>query len=434
MDKSYYLFLANIAVESGGVALCIVSGLLIFLSKRIYKQNVGSLQGMNFSIGGGLISNIVGLIFKGNSNPIIFNLVKTANFLEFFFSYSTLFFFGYYLLFKAEKTGRKSKKNIKILLILIYAVQILLLIISQFKNLYYYYDENLAYQRGEYFWISHFVCIASMIINAIIFVSNHKLFSNRENTGFFTYILFPTIALILQTFIYGLFLTNFAEIFGLGIMMFFLLYDQMEMYIKREQEYSKMKIDIMLSQIQPHFIFNSISAIYELCRQDSEKARSALLSFSNYLRGNMNSLNSPELIPFNDELNHINAYLELEKMRFNDRLNIVYDIKEKDFMIPPLSVQPIVENAVKHGLCKKENGGTLILTTEKNDNNILITVSDNGVGFDTELLNNTSNSHIGLNNVTKRLQQSGKGDLIIQSKPNEGTTVIITIFEQEQKI
>ena len=203
--------------------------------------------------------------------------------------------------------------------------------------------------------------------------------------------------------------------------------DQMDRYLEQKKEITKMKIDVMLSQIQPHFLYNSIGAISELCKQDPLQAREALQSFADYLRGNMNSLNSPDFIPFTEELSHIEAYLKLEKMRFADKLNIEYDIEEKDFLLPPLTVQPIVENAVKHGICKTEDGGTVILKTRRDGDEIIISIIDNGIGFDTALFDKNSKGHIGIVNVKKRLEHTNCGRLIINSKDGVGTTAKIII-------
>lgn len=198
---------------------------------------------------------------------------------------------------------------------------------------------------------------------------------------------------------------------------------------EKEAELAEKRISIMLSQIQPHFLYNSISAIQGLCIQDPEKARTALGDFAFYLRGNLNSLVDNGNIPFSRELEHVETYLNLEKMRFEERLNIVYDIEEKDFYIPPLVVQPLVENAVKHGICKNEEGGTLTIKTRKREEDIVIAIIDDGVGFDIkeQKKNNDGKYHIGIQNVKDRLQQMADGELVIDSAPGKGTKAYIIL-------
>lgn len=192
-----------------------------------------------------------------------------------------------------------------------------------------------------------------------------------------------------------------------------------------QAELEKSKMEVIFSQIQPHFLYNSLSAIHELCRQDPEDARTALSTFITYLRGNMDSIQREHTIPFSKELNHISAYLQLEKMRFGDDLNVILDIQETDFYVPSLTIQPLVENAVKHGICGKEEGGTVILHTHREGDIVVIKIQDDGIGFDAGNLENVK--HIGLENAKKRLSNIVNGKLEIKSEPGIGTTATVTI-------
>ena len=140
--------------------------------------------------------------------------------------------------------------------------------------------------------------------------------------------------------------------------LYFSINIQKNIDLAMEEEKNKdAKIKLMLSQIRPHFIYNSLSSITTLIEIDPKKAQEALDNFTDYLRMNLSSITETKLIPFEYELKHIKTYVELEKIRFNDRINIIYDIKSMDFNVSPLSIQPIVENAIKHGILKKIEGG-----------------------------------------------------------------------------
>jgi len=199
---------------------------------------------------------------------------------------------------------------------------------------------------------------------------------------------------------------------------------------EKEKQLMESRISNMVSQIHQHFLYNSIHAIRELCRQDPEQAREALGDFLNYLRGNIAALSSETPIHFSREISHITAYLKLEKLRFGDRLNVVYDLQEKDFFLPSLTVQPLVENAVKHGICATENGGTVTLRTCKDGNKIVISIIDDSLGFDPEsyLEQDDRQPHVGIQNVQNRLQQMMNGELLIESTPGKGTTATITFY------
>ena len=142
----------------------------------------------------------------------------------------------------------------------------------------------------------------------------------------------------------------------------------------------------MNTQIQSHFIYNTLNSIQALCNTNPHKASELIEDFSMYLRTRLEFNKMPILIDIEDELENIRTYLNIEKARFGNRVNYQYNLKVGDFKIPPLTVQPLVENAVKHGISKKKGGGTVTISTFSDDDFIYIVVEDNGLGFDPELL------------------------------------------------
>ncbi len=194
-----------------------------------------------------------------------------------------------------------------------------------------------------------------------------------------------------------------------------------------ENELIQSRISIMLSQIQPHFLYNSLSAIKYLCDKDPKLAGKAVEHFSFFLRGNLDSLKSTARITFQKEMEHVNNYLYLEKLRFGERLTIFYDIQEEHFMIPTLTIQPIVENAVRYGVTMKEEGGSVTIATRKEGEEIIIIIEDDGVGFDINAKTDASRNHIGMENVRNRIRIQSKGDIIFKSIPGVGTYVEIRI-------
>lgn len=200
---------------------------------------------------------------------------------------------------------------------------------------------------------------------------------------------------------------------------------------KLEAELADSRISIMLSQIQPHFLYNALNSIYYLCDKDPTAAKQAISDFADYLRGNMDSLSRTGPVPFYMELKHLQTYLTIEKMRFEDTLNIEWDIQTKEFMIPPLTVQPLVENAVKHGVCRSEDGGTVWITTRECADHFEVEIKDNGVGFDVGELKSDGKSHIGIENVRNRLWKMCGATLEITSEKGKGTTALIRLPKKE---
>ncbi len=198
-----------------------------------------------------------------------------------------------------------------------------------------------------------------------------------------------------------------------------------------EQELIQSQIDIMRSQIQPHFLFNALGTIRALCVKEPKEARNALDFFAKYLRANMESLDQKECIPFLKEMEHVKSYLYIEKLRFGDLLNIEYDLEATDFSIPCMTVQTLCENAVKHGLLSKENGGTLTIRSRESISCYEVQIIDDGVGFDATKKFDDSRTHVGVENSRKRLAGMCNGTLSIGSILGKGTTITITIPKVE---
>ena len=192
-----------------------------------------------------------------------------------------------------------------------------------------------------------------------------------------------------------------------------------------EAELKESRISIMLSQIRPHFIYNTLGTIERMCLKDPQKAFDLVRNFSLYLRGNFSELDSVTPIRFAEELKHVEYYVNIEKVRFPD-MNIEYDVEAVDFVLPALSVQPLVENAIKHGLMRLESGGTVVIRSYETPTHFCVEVKDDGAGFDTDAPIDEK-KHVGLRNIRGRLKAMVNGELILESKVNAGTTAIIMI-------
>ena len=194
-----------------------------------------------------------------------------------------------------------------------------------------------------------------------------------------------------------------------------------------ELKLQESQISIMLSQIQPHFLYNTLNSIYQLCETNPMRAKAMVNFFAEYLRNNLSTLEEPGLISFDTELSHVKTYLEIEKIRFEDTLEIEYDIKCSEFFLPVLTVQPIVENAVKHGTSKKRGGGRVVISTLEDAEYYIVKVLDTGCGFDPSVPKNDGKSHVGIENVRQRLSNMCEGSLMIESEVGVGTLATIRI-------
>ena len=203
--------------------------------------------------------------------------------------------------------------------------------------------------------------------------------------------------------------------------------------LTKANELTKSRISLMMSQIQPHFVYNTLNAIMAMQKEAPDKAYDLTADFSSYLRYNINALSSVELIPFTEELKHIKVYLGIEKERFRERVNIEYDISDDDFAVPPLSIQPFVENAVKHGVCQKTEGGTVWLRCKETEDAYIVTIEDDGAGFDTSVLE-TNKRGVGVKNAMYRLSVLADAHTDIESEKGKGTKVIITFPKDRRSL
>lgn len=379
-----------------------------------------------------LISNIITLIFRINPTEKNISITKAITFL-----YQTLSYLTFVIYAKCVVEFINETHSIK--KYLVYAVEILsglltiACFISIFNEMIISYDNagnsvngplNLAYLIGM-------ACIPVIIFVYSLFFVRFLQKNRRVMLELFCAIPLFGIPFLFFFGIISLFIS-----FNFSFYSLYILYNleqiklsgkKDKILVETELELVESKNAIFISQIQPHFLYNVLNSIYSLCDSNPEKAKLAIVDFSKYLRTNLDSLKKKELISFDEELNHVKAYLRLEKLRYNDLLEVVYDIKSKDFQLPVLSIQPLVENSINHGLFSKENGGVVYIKSSENENYYEIRVIDDGSGFNENELLDPSRSHTGIDNVRSRLKIACNGTLEISSIRGVGTTAIIKI-------
>ena len=185
------------------------------------------------------------------------------------------------------------------------------------------------------------------------------------------------------------------------------------------------RVSTMMSQIRPHFIYNTLGSIEQLCNIDPGKAGELVHNFAKYLRGNFGELDNPKPILMSQEMEHVHHYISIENVRFPD-MTFSFEMNSDDFHIPALTVQPIVENAIKHGLMKLQKGGTIRVVSYETCTHYCVLVEDDGVGFDTDVLLD-ERKHVGIRNIRGRLKAMVNGTIEIESTQGVGTKVVITI-------
>ena len=223
---------------------------------------------------------------------------------------------------------------------------------------------------------------------------------------------------------------TFLTIVAVTCSLFYFIWLHLQFVREHERDLmAAQRIQIMMTQIQPHFLYNTLSTIEALCAEDPGKAAETTRKFALYLRQNIESLNLTGKIPFEKEMEHTLIYADIEMTRFPN-IRLTQDIQDRAFTLPALTVQPLVENAIRHGVRIRKKGVVEIATRRTREGHEIV-IRDNGKGFDPESAKSSSGTHIGIANVRERIEQMCGGTLTIESRIGEGTTVTIHIPAQE---
>lgn len=195
----------------------------------------------------------------------------------------------------------------------------------------------------------------------------------------------------------------------------------------------EVEMNHLYSQVTPHFVYNTLNTIIGLSYTDMDNTREALYCLATYFRAKLNVHYRNNMVLIEEEIELVKAYLYIEEMRFGDRLTVKYDIDESiQLMIPALSLQPLVENAVFHGISKKPEGGTIEISVQREGQFIRIKIYDNGVGIPAKKLQqlmNEESSRIGFTNPLKKFKLMKNADLRLYSEEGKGTTILILLPE-----
>ncbi|WP_455615560.1 sensor histidine kinase [Eisenbergiella sp.] len=298
-------------------------------------------------------------------------------------------------------------------------------IASNFNGMYYYFDENSVYCIGPLSWVNLILWNGLFLASSLIVLFHRKLLGWRETCILISFGVLPVLTSPLDA-IWDI--TPRYIAITLSILMVYMVIHvtQSKRLLEKELELSDSRVRLLLGQIQPHFIFNSLQAIEELCFEDPEQAGKTVHDFSKYLRGNLDAMSCNHLIPFEQELEHIHHYLAIEQADPESRLQVVYHLDTTDFYVPPLCVQPIVENAVRHGIGTQSKGGTVTISAWEEKEAFIIRVADDGTGFTSATEKQNERQRVGLQNVRTRLDAQCGGTLHISTSEN-GTSVTIYI-------
>ena len=290
----------------------------------------------------------------------------------------------------------------------------------------------LMYDMGFAWKIMQLVVSLALVVLGILEIKN-----NKKNWGEISICTLVHLAVILDIGEVGYF-EYFNGLFykaAFIIMLFGLVFRGVRRIVnehrtnvknqKLEIELDNSHTALMLSQIKPHFIYNVLGTIREFCEEEPKKAAELVQKFSMYLRGNFTEMDNQTPVSVAKEIEHVKHYVDIEMIRFPDMM-VEYDIQNDEFLVPALTIQPLVENAIKHGLMGLETAGKVKVSSYETDKYYEVCVQDDGVGFDESVFYD-GKKHIGIANIRRRIEAICGGSLTIDSVKGQGTTAIIRI-------
>lgn len=304
-----------------------------------------------------------------------------------------------------------------------------------FSHICFWIDENNCYQGGP---LNKCCFVISMFfLSYFIYLTVRKFHMTGKQDMAFPIVnaLLVTVSIGMDYFLYGFYgkmPVSYLTIAVVASSLFYYIWLHLQFAAAHENALmAEQRIQIMMSQIQPHFLYNTLATIQSLCRIDPKKAEHVTEEFGVYLRQNLDSLDQPDQIPVLKELGHTKVYTEIEKVRF-PYIHVEYDIRDMDFTLPALTIQPLVENAIRHGGWYHKEG-LISVTIQKTPDYHEIIIKDNGKGFDPKVKVSSEEPHIGIQNVRERIEKMCGGTMTVDSVLMEGTTVTIRIPVSKNK-
>jgi sensor histidine kinase YesM len=427
-----------IGLEAWGALFCLLASVYLFIGRTVIKKGYRALAFLELAVGVMLVFDALAWFYRGVPGVFAFGMVSFANFITFVISAILPVIYSIYVIFSIYEKRRDYTIFYAITFCAIFAE--IMLMLSQRNGYIYQIDpETNLYERGRGFALWTLINMSEAAIGSVYLFLKRKEIDKDRLVAVLSFVFIPVITAFVQIFIYGYSLANIACLVSTLIMFAQAISDNVKDLLKQEvmirtqdTELSNLRNKIALSQIQPQFLYKVLDYVEGLCNRDTKKAKVLVSNLSDYLKGNVNLAGKEEMVPFEGEFEHTKAYLEIEKIINENSFDTEYDIRETDFMLPALSIQPVVENAVRHGVNELAPGkrGKIKVSTLHGNGYIKIVIKDNGVGFETESVIGAAEYEKemhGLKNVKERLRIMENAEIHVKSFPNRGTTVEIII-------
>ena len=389
--------------------------------------------------------DILGCVATGDTGVTDRRLMRAAVFGYYLMGgFLTLFFLEIVKRQIADRNGLPAVGQIVRVLQLLHIPALLLLAATPLTGALYDFDAKNYYHRGPLYGVWYFTELVALVFITAAVICYHKKMNIFLKQVFACAAMIPLVAFLFNFTYIGVSWNSISV--SVTALVIFVLYEKNKFAVLADKAIAlekaqtqlaesrlaleQSKNEALMAQIQPHFITNSLMAIRARC-YDYPEVYESITNFARYLRSNFEALGDTRLILFEQEMTNIEAYLALERQNFGERLTVDYDIDCDDFLIPALSVQPLVENAVRHGVATYEKGGTVRISAHRADGRVIVEVSDRGEGRSSMTAQQQRRKGIGVTNVRARLQSMMDGTLEM-TVGDRGTTATITVADRRE--
>ena len=334
---------------------------------------------------------------------------------------------AFYLLHYCGEDWRGSALAYAVLAL--WAAFCIMLIIAQFTDYFWRFEPDGQAIYGPAYNLLIASMLAIQLIVLVGVVRRRDKLSRRRYRAFLLFLIPVAIAAVVHMLVAPVFtLIDITITISAYAAYRIIVFDSYEQNLRQQREIERQRASIAVLQMRPHFIYNTMTSVYYLCDQDPELAKQVTMDFTTYLRRNFTAIAKEDAISFSEELEHARAYLAVEQAQFEDDLLVDYDTPHIQFRMPPLTLQPIVENAVKHGMDPDSGPLHIWVRTRETGSGSEITVEDDGPGFDPAI---ADDPHTTLANIRQRLDMMCGGRMDISPREGGGTKVLVTIPQQE---
>lgn len=450
----------NLIISTAGLVLCMLGLVQAWAARQIEERMRRYFIAFFVILSAYVGSNLLGQFSNGNHGEAWIFATRLSIFFESSFSSLLMLLLSGFLLYSSREKGWKDTFLFRFSLAL-WTIYMILLVYTQFSRTIYYIDAGNVYHRGPWYPVLLVPPVLIMAGNLMGLFRRWGKLSARQRLAFMVYLLLPMACMLIQMLFYGLFVIVLGTCVAAFFMFTYILMDQTERFYRQAAENAELKVDILMAQIKPHFIYNSLVAVRSYL-DEPEKAEEVLDHFAGFLRGSIDVLEETGCIRASREFETVENYLYMEKERFGDDLTVAYEIEDSDFDLPAFSIQTLVENAVRHGIRESETGkGTVRIVSYRTDTEHVVEVRDDGAGFPKDMMNgfpdgavqtdgaglpgragradteksaeNGDRAHIGLSNLQKRLSLMCGGWLEIGDTQEKVTVVRMKIPVKKEK-